>query len=144
MPEILSALTLIEAGTPGIRKAFEYAPTLVSPLPAFVNFIEGGDYITPRMMGLREAEQRIRSVAAIALQADSSDAERIARKLVDDFVTRLDQHKTLDGTAGVLDANVVKWEYGPVSFQNNEQQFLGVSFEVSVRTIETVTFQSSG
>ena len=143
------ALATIEAGTtssPPIRKAFQYAPTLPTPLPCFVNFIDHGNYVTPRIgQGIREGEHRVRAVALVALQADSADAERTAESIIEAFVHRLDQHKTLDGTAGVIEASVESYEYGPVTLQQDQQPFLGVSFDVRINTVEEgVTYASSG
>ena len=144
-----AALATIEAGTtssPPIRKAFQYAPTLPTPLPCFVNFIDRGDYVTPRIgQGVRESEQHIRAVALVALQADGADAERTAESIIEAFVHRLDQHKTLDGTAGVIEAAVEGYDYGPVTLQQDQQPFLGVSFDVRINTVEEgVTYASSG
>lgn len=142
-----AALATIESATtssPPIRAAFQYAPTLPTPLPCFVNFIENGNYVTPRYPGQREGEHHIKAVALVALQADSADAERTAESIIEAFTDRLDQHKTLDGTAGVIEAAVESYDYGPVNMQTNEQPYLGVSFDVRIITIEQVTYNSSG
>ena len=95
--------------------------------------------------GLREGEHHIRAVALEALQADGADAERQAESIIEAFVYRLDQHKTLDGTAGVIEAAVEGYEYGPVTLQTQEQPYLGVSFDVRINVIEAgVTYASSG
>ena len=144
LADIRNALATIEGGTPGIKAAFRYAPTAPSPLPAFVNFLERGTYTTPRYPGQRDGEHHIRAVALVALQADTSDAERIAEPIIDDFTSRLDQHKTLDNTSGVIEASVEGWEFGPVTLQTSEPSYLGVSFDVRINTIEQVAYASSG
>lgn len=144
--EIVRQLAAVEATVPGIAKAFEYAPTLPAPLPCFVNIIDSGEVVTPRVgQGVREATHRIRAIALIALQADAADAERKARPLISDFIEQLDRYKTLNGSADVLSADVVSYEYGPYTYQGGEQPYLGVQFGVAVETVETgVTYGTTG
>jgi hypothetical protein len=144
--EIVRQLALVERGTPGIASAHEYAPTVPAPLPAFVNIIDSGEVVAPRLgQGVREATHRIKAVALIALQADLRDAERRARPLITDFIERLDSYKTLNNAADVLSADVVSYEYGPYSYQGSEQPYVGVQFTVAVETVETgVAFGTTG
>ena len=154
IPELITGLSLIEAGTTGIttadsiKKAFDYAPNAITPLPCFLNFYERSEYLWPRESnGIREGVHHIRALAVIALQADSAQAERVARPLMGSFVDRLDQHKTLDDyttSCEVIEAAVESAEYGPVSLHQQEQPFLGVSFAVRIRTFETVVYRSTG
>ena len=154
IPEIITGLSLIEAGTTGItaadsiKKAFDYAPNAISPLPCFINFYDRSEYKWPRESnGIREGVHYIRALALVALQSDSAQAERVARPLMGSFVDRLDQHKTLDSyptSCEVIEAAVESAEYGPVSLHQSEQPFLGVSFTVAIRTFESVTYRSSG
>lgn len=149
--EVIVALAAIQtngAQSLGIRKAFEYAPTLVSPLPAFVNFYQGADRDWPRTaQGMRESVLRVQTVALVALQADSANAERIARPIDNGFTDLLDQHKQLDNlvTAGeVIEAAVVASEYGPYTLHTNGETYLGVEFDVRVRVMEIIKYRSTG
>ena len=144
--EIVRELAVVEARTPGIKKAFEFAPNLPTPLPCFINVIDSGDVVTPRLgQGLREATHRIKAVALIAHQADLKDAERDARALIADFIETVDAWKTLNGAADVLSADVVSYDYGPYTYQGSEQPYVGVQFIVAVNTVEVgVAFGSTG
>lgn len=144
--EIVRQLAVVERGTPGIASAHEFAPNMPSPLPAFVNVIDSGEVVTPRLgQGVREATHRVKAVALVAFQADLKDAERRARALITDFIERLDRYKTLNGAADVLSADVISYEYGPYQYQAQEQPYVGVQFAVAVTTVETgVVFGTTG
>lgn len=144
---IVSALVEVEKRVPGVKNAFQYAPTTPAPLPAFINLVGEGSVVTPRIgQGVRESTVNIKAIALIQFQADSADAERIIRPLIYDFVETVDQWKTLNGAAHVLSADVTGWDDpGPYTVNGQEQPFLAIPFNVQVMVHEPgVTYGTTG
>ncbi len=145
MPEIRAELAKIERTVPGIKAAFAYPSGAIAPLPAFINVMDSGEFTTPRMMGWRETVHLIKAKALVQYQADLEDAERKIEQLVYDFVNVLDKYKTLNATERVIDADVLRYEAGPLSLPGQAQDYVGVSFDVQVREFETgVVYSTTG
>ena len=145
MPEIRTELARIEGLVPGIKAAYDYAPDAAPlNLPAFINVIDSGTFVTPRMMGIRESVHLIKAKALVQYQSSLENAERVIEKILYDFTNTLDHYKTLNATERVLDADVLDYEYGSITLANQpDQPFVGISFTVQVREIEIPVIYSA-
>lgn len=142
LPEIIDALVVIEERVTGVKKAFDEPPNQPEStlLPCFINLVEDGDIVTPRMSGTRQWFHRIQAIAIVALQSDLPIAEKAIRPLIKSFVEKLDADKTLGGLDGISEAAVTRYRRDPVVFrgpEGQEVQYVGVIFDVQVHEIET-------
>jgi hypothetical protein len=146
MSDIRAQLAAVEKSTPGVMQAFAYPPdAAIGPLPAFINVMDSGEFTTPRMQGWREAVHVLKAKCLVQYQSDLESAERKVQQMVYDFTNELDQAKTLRGSERVIDADVLGYEAGTITLPNQEQSFVGVTFDVQVRELEVgVIYSSTG
>lgn len=136
--DIRAQLVVVEKATPGVKNAFAYPPdAAIGPMPCFINVMDSGEVTTPRMMGWRETVHILKAKCLIQYQASLEDAERRIESMVYDFVNTLDHYKTLTDTERVVDADVLRYEAGTITLPNQDQPFIGISFDVQIREIET-------
>jgi hypothetical protein len=138
LTDIRAQLVVVEKATPAVKSAYAYPPdAAIGPLPAFINIMDSGEVTTPRMMGWRETVHILKAKVLIQYASDLASAERKIETMVYDFVNTLDHYKTLTDTLFVVDADVLRYEAGTITLPNQEQPFIGISFDIQVREIET-------
>ena len=134
MPEIRAGLAMVEALVPGIKAAYDYVPDSAPlVLPCFINVIESGTFVTPRMFGLRQSTHLIKAKCLVQYQSSLENAERAVEKILYDFTNTLDHWKTLGNVERVISADVLDYEYGSITLASQpDQPFVGISFTVQI------------
>lgn len=146
MSTVREQLARIEETVPGVKNASAYPPdAAVTALPYFYNRMDSGEWVVPKMMGSRFATHVLKAICLIQYQSSLEDAERKIENMVYDFVNTLDHAKTLGDTERVLDADVLRYEAGPITLPNQEQSFVGISFDIQVQEVEVgVIYSAAG
>ena len=140
LPEIVTALAAVERRCAGVKHAFDLPPDgEPTPLPCFLNMVDDGDLVTPRMPGTRQTYHRIQAIALVAYEGRLGDAERVSRALIPEFIDELDDDKTLGGLAGISEAAVTRYRKDQVTLGTGDgaRSYVGVIFDVQVHEIET-------
>lgn len=128
---IIHALTVIEAGLPGVRSAFEFTPEGVGALPCFINYPVQGNYAVGSLGECAATITHVVGCDYLISRGNLSSAEKQARPIIDAFWGAIVADPTLNGSCSDAFAEPMTYSYAVEKFGG--QDVLVIGFRVTCR-----------
>lgn len=135
--QIILGAVNVQKQIPGIKAAFQDAPSSLNQLPCFVTYPDSGQLDWPRTSGRRKIEHDACMDLYVQKGGDLASADRILKPYIDKVIEAFDQNLSLGGAC--VNSGVVSYKYGMLNYAGVE--YLGIKFILKAVEMQQVIYK---